>query len=127
MSVELNHTIVLASDQEKSARFLVDTLGLDPPTTYGPFLVVETANNVSLDFLETDAPIAAQHYAFLVSEEEFDQIFERIQNRGLDYWAGPGHRGAGEINTRDGGRGVYFDDPEGHSLEILTRPYGSGS
>jgi hypothetical protein len=101
-------------------------LGLAAPIPYGPFLVVQTANDVSLAFAQADLPITSQHHAFLVSEDEFDQIFERIQERALSYWAGPHHRGPGQINTRDGGRGVYFDDADGHVLEILTRPYGSG-
>lgn len=127
MAVELNHTIVAASDQRKSAEFLAEILGLGPPTPFGSFLVVETTNSVSLDYAQTDDPIQVQHYAFLVSESEFDEIFGRIRDRGLDYWAGPHRHQPGQINTRDGGRGVYFEDPDGHVLEILTRPYGSGS
>lgn len=126
MPVELNHTIVAASNPEESARFLADILGLQPPTTYGPFQVVSTANSVSLDFMDGGSAVTPQHYAFLVTEDEFDQILDRIHSRGLDFWAGPGRREQGEINTRDGGRGVYFEDPDSHSLEILTRPYGSG-
>lgn len=126
MPVELNHTIVASSDPEGSARFLCDLLGLSPPTVYGPFQVVQTTNSISLDFLHTGGDITSQHYAFLVTEYEFDEIFGRIETGGLDYWAGPGRSGPGEINRRDGGRGVYFEDPDGHSLEILTRPYGSG-
>ncbi|MDQ3274002.1 MAG: VOC family protein, partial [Actinomycetota bacterium] len=68
----------------------------------------------------------SQHYAFLVSDRKFDEIFGRIRERKLSYWADPYHREPDEINTRDGGRGLYFDDPDGHNLEILTRPYGSG-
>ncbi|GLY66435.1 VOC family protein [Amycolatopsis taiwanensis] len=126
MAVQLNHTIVAARDKRAAADFLVEILGLQPPTAFGPFLTVETANAVSLDYLETDREIVSQHYAFLVSEQEFDEIFGRIQEKKLMYWADPGHNNAGLINTRDGGRGVYFDDPNGHALEILTRPYGSG-
>lgn len=127
MAVQLNHTIVYASDKEASASFLADVLGLASPTPFGPFMTVETANDVTLDFLDTDEEIAGQHYAFLVSETEFDEIFGRIRDRGLDYWADPGHRRPGQINTNDGGRGVYFNDPDGHNLEIITRPYGSGA
>jgi catechol 2,3-dioxygenase-like lactoylglutathione lyase family enzyme len=126
VSVQLNHTIVAARDSEASAAFLAEVLGLPAPSEYGPFVMVETDNGVSLDFLDTDDEIVAQHYAFLVGEDDFDDIFGRIQQRGLTYWADPGRRRAGEINTRDGGRGVYFADPDGHLLEILTRPYGSG-
>lgn len=95
------------------------------PTTYGPFRVVLLANDVSLDFHEAEGEIAAQHYAFLIAEEEFDEIFGRIRSKGLQYWADPGQRRLGEINRHDGGRGVYFEDPDGHLLEIITRPYGS--
>jgi catechol 2,3-dioxygenase-like lactoylglutathione lyase family enzyme len=127
MAVQLNHTIVHASDKVASATFLAEVLGLPSPTPFGPFMTVETANDVTLDFVNTDDEITSQHYAFLVSEDEFDQIFGRIQDRGLAYWADPRHRLPGQINTNDGGRGVYFDDPDGHNLEIITRPYGSGS
>lgn len=127
MSVELNHTIVRASDRDASASFLVEVLGLEPPTPFGPFMVVQVANGVSLDYASAGGDIAPQHYAFLVSESEFDEIFGRIQARDLPYWADPGRRRPGEINHNDGGRGVYFPDPDGHQLEIITRPYGSAS
>jgi catechol 2,3-dioxygenase-like lactoylglutathione lyase family enzyme len=123
MPVQLNHTIVAARDKRESAAFLADILGLRPPTTYGPFAVVELDNDVSLDFID-DPEIHQRHYAFLVSEQEFDEIFGRIRARGLPYWADPFERQPGEINTNDGGRGVYWSDPNGHKLEIITRPYG---
>jgi len=127
MSVRLNHTIVLSHDPKRSAEFLVDILGLPQPTRFGPFHVVELANGVSLDFMESETGKAAwEHYAFLVGEDDFDQIFGRIRVRDLEYWADPGQKRAKEINRNDGGRGVYFEDPEGHLLEIITRPYGSG-
>ena len=127
MSVRLNHTIVWCRDKQASAQFLTDILGLSRPTIFGPFLVVELGNEVSLDFYEQEGRIAQQHYAFLLSEEEFDEVFARIRERRLDYWADPARERAGEINRNDGGRGVYFDDPDGHFLEIITRPYGSGA
>jgi catechol 2,3-dioxygenase-like lactoylglutathione lyase family enzyme len=123
MPVHLNHTIVAARDKRESAAFLADVLGLSPPTTYGPFSVVQLDNDVSLDFVDDD-PVHSRHYAFLVTEQEFDEIFGRIRARGLDYWADPFHQIPGEINTHDGGRGVYWNDPDGHVLEIITRPYG---
>ena len=126
MTVQLNHTIVNVRDKQESAQFLVDILGLEPPTPYGPFLVVQMNNDVSLDFADDHGPVRPQHYAFLVSEQEFDEIFSRIKARGLDYWADPGRKRPGEFNTNDGGRGVYWEDPSGHFLEIITRPYGSG-
>jgi catechol 2,3-dioxygenase-like lactoylglutathione lyase family enzyme len=125
MPVHLNHTIVAARDKQESARFLADLLGLAPPTAFGPFAVVELANDVSLDYME-EGDVHPRHYAFLVTEAEFDEIFGRIQARGLDYWADPFEMHPGEINTNDGGRGVYWKDPNGHVLEIITRPYGSG-
>lgn len=124
MAVELNHTIVHASDREATAAFLTEMLGLPEPTPYGPFLVVQVDNGVSLDVMADSGAISPQHYAFLVSEDAFDAIYARIQERGLDHWADPFHRVAGEINTNDGGRGVYWNDPDGHMLEIITRPYG---
>jgi catechol 2,3-dioxygenase-like lactoylglutathione lyase family enzyme len=127
MGVHLNHTIVHARDKRASAVFLAELLGLPDPVPYGPFECVTMDNDVSLDFDDDEGEIARQHYAFLVTEDEFDAIFGRITGRDLPFFAGPGHSGAGRINTRDGGRGVYWDDPDGHVLEILTRPYGSGA
>lgn len=126
MSVELNHTIVHAQDREASARFMSEVFGLPKGEPFGPFLVVRTANGVSLDYVASPPPISVQHYAFLVSEDEFDAIFGRVKDRGLAYWADPARSRPGEINRHDNGRGVYFCDPSGHFLEILTRPYGSG-
>ena len=124
MSVDLNHTIVACRDQQRSAAFLTGILGLPAASRFGRFLVVSTDNGVSLDFAETDSEITAQHYAFLSSEEEFDTIFGRITERGIQYWADPRRTRAGEINRNDGGRGVYFLDPDGHLMEVITRPYG---
>ncbi|MFE5817953.1 VOC family protein [Streptomyces sp. NPDC056479] len=126
MTVQLNHTIVAAHDKKESARFLADLLGLEVSPQYGPFIPVEIPNGVTLDYLDSTGAITPQHYAFLVSEDDFDTIFGRIRDAGLTYWADPYHRRPGEINHNDGGRGTYFDDPNGHNLEILTRPYGSG-
>jgi hypothetical protein len=124
MPAQFNHTIVHATDREASANFLAEILGLPAPTPYGPFLVVQLGNGVSLDFAAANGSVHRQHYAFLVGEDEFDQIFGRIKERGLSYWADPFHTQQGEINTNDGGRGVYWDDPDGHNLEIITVPYG---
>jgi hypothetical protein len=124
MAVELNHTIVHCTDKEVSAGSLAKLLGVPGPTRYGPFLVVQLGNGVSLDFADDHGAPHPQHYAFLVSEEEFDQIHARIRQRDLTYWADPFHRAEGEINTNDGGRGLYWSDPDGHSLEIITVPYG---
>ena len=126
MSVQLNHTIVWCRDTQRSATFLAEILGRPAPTRFGPFLVVEVDNGASLDFHAVDGEVASQHYAFLVGEGDFDDIFERIRERGLKHWADPRQTKAGQINHNDGGRGVYFEDPDGHLLEIITRPYGSG-
>jgi catechol 2,3-dioxygenase-like lactoylglutathione lyase family enzyme len=123
MAVQLNHTIVPAHDKLAAASFLSDILGLEPPTPFGPFLCVETANGVSLDYAEHDGAIPPTHYAFLVSEEEFDAIFARVTERGLRYWADPGHTRESVINNH--GRGFYFEDPSGHNMEVLTRAYGT--
>src|SRR5262245_38487996 len=119
MSVRLNHTIVWCRDRERSATFLTEILGRPAPVTFGPFLVFEIAHDVSLNFHESDDDIAPQHYAFLVGEKEFDDIFARMRARHLDYWADPGQTRRSEINHNDGGRGVYFEDPDGHLLELL--------
>jgi len=122
MAVELNHTIVPTKDKKASAEFRAELLGLAPPTPFGPFLCVETANGVSLDFDEraTFQPI---HYAFLISEEEFDTIFEKVRERGIRFWADPFHSQEGVVNGH--GRGFYFEDPSGHNMEVLTRAYGT--
>ena len=126
MPVQLNHTIVAARDKQVSATFLAEMLGLPAPKPFGPFLGVQVDNDVTLDFADAGGEITSQHYAFLISEAEFDEVFGRIQERNLPYWADPHREQPGEINTRYGGRGCYFEDPSGHFLEVLTRPYGSG-
>jgi catechol 2,3-dioxygenase-like lactoylglutathione lyase family enzyme len=122
MSVQLNHTIVWCRDPQRSATFLTEMLGLPGPSRLGHFLVVPVDNAVSLDFGRMDGPIAVQHYAFLIGEDDFDAVYGRIRERGLPHWADPARTRAGEINRNDGGRGVYFEDPDGHFLEVLTRP-----
>jgi catechol 2,3-dioxygenase-like lactoylglutathione lyase family enzyme len=126
MTVQLNHTIVGVPDKAASATFVTEILGLPAAVPFGPFLVVELDNGASLDFADWGDENLIQHYAFLVTDGEFDEIFGRIQGRGLTYWADPHRSQAGEINRHDGGRGVYFQEPGGHLLEIITRPYGSG-
>jgi catechol 2,3-dioxygenase-like lactoylglutathione lyase family enzyme len=122
---ELNHTIVWCSDKQRSAAFLTDILGLPPARPFFHFLVVDLKNGVSLDYYQKDGSVSPQHYAFLVSDEEFDAGFERIRARGLTYWADPARTKPGEINHHFGGRGVYFFDPDQHLLELITRPYGA--
>lgn len=127
MSVQLNHTILWSKDKRKAANFVAEILGLGPPVEFDPFLVIELSNGVSLDFHEKAGEVRYEHYAFLVSEAEFDEIFSRILARKVPHWADPGKSQANEINRNDGGRGVYFEHPEGHLLEIITRPYGGGA
>jgi catechol 2,3-dioxygenase-like lactoylglutathione lyase family enzyme len=123
---ELNHTIVWCHDKVGSAQFLAELLGRPAPTSFGPFQVVSMDNAVSLDFYEVTGEIARQHYAFLISEGEFDAVLARIRARDITYWADPGRTQQNQFNTHDGGRGLYWLDPNGHVLEVITRPYGSG-
>lgn len=125
LKVELNHTIVWCRDKQKSSAFLTEILGLPAATPFGPMLVVKLGNNVSLDFYNNDGEICSQHYAFLIPESGFDQVFDRIVGKGLEYWADPGRQRLGEIYQHNGGRGVYFVDPDGHLLEVMTQPYES--
>lgn len=125
MAIQLNHLIVPSNDALASAELLAELLGLPAPKRFGPFWTVQADNGVTLDFGHADGELLIEHYAFLVSEAEFDAIFGRIQERGLKYWADPFHSRPNEINRHDGGRGVYWNDPSGHYLEIITRPYGS--
>ena len=128
MTITFNHTIVAAKDKKQSATWLTELFDLPNPEPFAHFLTVTVANDVSLDYAEMPdgQDIRPQHYAFLVSEDEFDAIYGKIRHRGMEHWADPGGTRPGEINHNDGGRGVYFQDPAGHYMEILTRPYGSG-
>lgn len=125
MSVELNHTIIHARDNRESAEFFTDLLGLEITSEWGPFIAVELSNSVTLDFATIPADkITPQHYAFLISEAEFEAAYEKIRARGIEHWADPQQKQPGEFNTNDGGRGVYFLDPSGHPMELITVPYG---
>ena len=129
VAIELNHTIVPAHHGETSARWFTDLFGMPEPRPFGHFCQVSTANGVDLDFdtYGDSGSFTVQHYAFLVSEDEFDAIFARVRERAMTHWADPGRQRAGEVNHHDGGRGVYFSSNDGHFLEIITRPYGSGT
>ncbi|EST36586.1 VOC family protein [Streptomyces roseochromogenus] len=123
-AVQLNHTAVYASDRHLSAEFLAAILGLEVGAPFGPFLPVDLGNGVTLDYYEKrDEPIQSQHYAFLVPDEQFDAVIARLEAVGVTYYADPSHTEPGQINRLFGGRGAYFDDPDGHNLEIMTRPY----
>ncbi|GGW45738.1 VOC family protein [Streptomyces caelestis] len=120
----LDHTAVFASDRWLSAEFLAAVLGLRVGAPFGPFLPVDLGNGVTLDYYEKrDEPIQGQHYAFLVPEEQFDTMIARLEALGVTYYADPSHTQPGRVNDLFGGRGAYFDDPDGHNMEIMTRPY----
>ncbi|WP_181792663.1 VOC family protein [Streptomyces sp. WELS2] len=122
--VQLNHTAVYASDRYLSAEFLAAVLGLKVGAPFGPFLPVDLGNGVTLDYYEKrNEAIQSQHYAFLVPDEQFDAAIARLEAVGVTYYADPGHTDPGRINGLFGGRGAYFDDPDGHNMEIMTRPY----
>lgn len=122
MAIELNHIVVPATDAKASAQFIADILGIEAGAQWGPFIPVQTANGVTLDYADSQE-FTKQHCAFLVTEEEFDACFARIKDKGVEYWADPHHDKPNEINHLYGGRGVYFDDPDGHVMEIITAPY----
>lgn len=125
MTAQLNHTIVWCSDKHRSSAFMAGMLGLPAPQPFAHFMVVTMENGVSLDFMEKSGPITLQHYAFLVDDARFDAGMAMIAEKGLTYWADPARSQPGEINHHWGGRGVYFPDPDGHQLEMITKPYGS--
>ncbi|MEU3689617.1 MULTISPECIES: VOC family protein [Streptomyces] len=123
-AIQLNHTIVRAYDRSLSAHFLADILGLEVGTPLGPFLPVDLSNGVTLDYYEwKESPVQSQHFAFLVPEESFDAMIGRLEAAGVTYYADPGHTEPGKVNRLFGGRGAYFDDPDGHNMEIMTTPY----
>ncbi|MFJ9248728.1 VOC family protein [Streptomyces sp. NPDC101776] len=123
-TVQLNHTAVYAKDRQLSAEFLAAILGLKVSAPFEPFLPVDLGNGVTLDYYEKrDEPIQPQHYAFLVPDEQFDTMIARLEVVGVAYYADPRHTEPGRINRLFGGRGAYFEDPNGHNMEIMTRPY----
>jgi catechol 2,3-dioxygenase-like lactoylglutathione lyase family enzyme len=126
MPVELNHTIVFAHDRQESAEFLAGILGLRIGEPWGPFMPIATSNGVTLDYVSLgDGDVAPQHYAFLLGEDEFDAALARIAQAGVTYWADPAMSQPGQINHNHGGRGLYFMDPAGHGMEIITAPYAA--
>lgn len=125
MAIFFNHTIVAARDKQESASFFTEIFGLPPAEPVGRFLIVRLADGATIDFADVERDFSPQHYAFLVSEEDFDGIYARIKARGIEHWADPRGQRPGEYNTDHGGRGVYFCDPSGHYLEAITRPYSS--
>jgi len=119
-----NHTIIAARDRAESARFLRELLELAEAPSWGPFTNLLLDGGVLLQFAEPPVDeIQMQHYAFLVDDELFDRAYARLVERGIEHWADPQMKRSGETNTEHGGRGVYFRDPAGHGLEMITRPY----
>ena len=126
MPIAFNHTIVQARDAAESATFFSEIMGLPAPHRFGPFLAVPVEHGATFDFAQVadGEAVHPQHYAFLVTEDDFDQIYGRIRERGIEHYPEPHLGRRNEINHNDGGRGVYWCDPSGHFLEILTVPYG---
>jgi catechol 2,3-dioxygenase-like lactoylglutathione lyase family enzyme len=125
MTAQLNHTIVWCTDKHRSSAFMAEMLGLPEPVPFAHFMVVALENGVSMDFMEKGGAVSPQHYAFLVDDAGFDAGMAKIAGKGLEYWADPARSQPGEINCHWGGRGVYFPDPDGHLLEMITKTYGS--
>ena len=121
MAVELNHIIVPSRDKGASSRFLAGILGLGPPRAVSHFMAVELSNGVTLDYDDAD-DFRPQHCAFLVTDDEFDAIYERVRAAGVTHYADPNHRHPDAVNQRNGGRGFYFSDPDGHNMEVFTKP-----
>ena len=125
MAIRFDHTIVPSTDRAASADFYSEVLGLPPAREEAPFLAVDLGNDVALCFAGWDRTVAPQHYAFLVSESDFDDVLGRLHARGQDYWADAHAKRKGEINHDDGGRGLYLRDPDDHWLEVITVRYGA--
>ncbi|MFD4192669.1 MULTISPECIES: VOC family protein [Amycolatopsis] len=123
MTVTFNHTIIAAKDRHESARFFRELLEVAEAPSWGPFVNVMLDGGVLLQFAEPPVEIQMQHYAFLVDDELFDRAYARLVERGIEHWADPQTTRPGEINHEHGGRGVYFKDPAGHAIELITRPY----
>ncbi|RSS82222.1 VOC family protein [Streptomyces sp. WAC06614] len=123
MSATFNHTIIASTDRNESARLFRELLELEEAPSWGPFTNIRFADGVLLQFAEPPVEIQMQHYAFLLDDPLFDRAYQRLRDRGIVHWADPQMRRAGEINDEHGGRGVYFKDPSGHLIELITRPY----
>ena len=121
MPITLNHTIVPSRDKQSSATFFARIMGLPEPGSIGNFVQVRVNDDLAMDY-DNRERFEAHHYAFVVSDAEFDQIFDRLQREQVRYGSGPSDPTNGQINTRRGGRGLYFSDPDGHLMEIMTVP-----
>jgi catechol 2,3-dioxygenase-like lactoylglutathione lyase family enzyme len=122
MSIELSHIIIPARSKWASATFLASILDVPAGPPREQFVPVKLSNGVALDYVDADR-FDPHHCAFLASEADFDATYARIRSTGITYYSGPDHWRPGEINHLRGGRGVYFDDPDGHHIEIITRPH----
>ncbi|MGH3622118.1 MAG: VOC family protein [Sciscionella sp.] len=123
MTVTFNHTIIAAKDRHESARFFRELFELPEAPSWGPFVNVKLDEGVLLQFAEPPVEIQMQHYAFLLDDELFDRAYARLQEQGIEHWADPQMQRSGQTNTEHGGRGVYFKDPAGHAIELITKPY----
>ncbi len=123
MTVTFNHTIIAAKDRRESARFYRELLEIPEAPSWGPFTNIQLPDGVLLQFAEPPMEIQMQHYAFLLDDAAFDRAYARLRDRGIEHWADPQMRRPREINNEHGGRGVYFKDPAGHLIELITRQY----
>jgi catechol 2,3-dioxygenase-like lactoylglutathione lyase family enzyme len=119
MPIFLDHTIVPAKDKLASARFFAEIFGLTVKPGDGYFAQVQVNDSLTFDFTDEEEP-PSHHYAFHISDAEFEAIYERVKAKGLTYGSGPYNHTDGKIYTRRGGRGFYFEDPNGHLLEVMT-------
>ena len=122
MTITLNHTIVPARDKEAAARFFAEIFGLRRESPGGHFAPVRVNETLTLDFADATGTIAAQHYAFHVSDAEFDAILQRVKDAGLAFGSGPRSLADGKLNDWNGGRGFYYKDRDGHVIELMTMP-----
>ncbi|MGV9311558.1 VOC family protein [Streptomyces sp. NPDC003691] len=128
MSVKLDHTIVHSSDRFEGARFLAGLIeAAKPPYANGPFAALTLDDGLTLDYLDHDGDIPSQHLAFRVPDDLFERILAKVVERGLPYFADPLHTEPGSTYLRQGSRGFYLDDPDGHNLEFLTAPGASAA
>ena len=120
MAIRLDHTIVPARDKAAAAQFFADIFGLTVKPGQGRFAQVQISESLTFDFAEDREVTESHHYAFHISDQEFDAILSRVEARGVLYGSGPFDHQNGEINTRRSGRGFYFQEPNGHLLEVMT-------
>jgi catechol 2,3-dioxygenase-like lactoylglutathione lyase family enzyme len=122
MTIILNHTIVSARDKEVAARFFAEIFGLRFEGSRGHFAAVRVNDTLTLDFADAKGTVASQHYAFHVSDAEFESILQRVKDAGLAFGSGPRSLEDGKLNNWNGGRGFYYKDPDGHVIELMTMP-----